>query len=51
MAEEKEVEVHEHIKTETDEATTETHRETTERDKGGGQTEVVEKERTVEKRD
>jgi hypothetical protein len=51
MAEEKEVEVHEHTKTETDEGTTETHRETTAHDKEDGRTEVVEKERTVEKRD
>ena len=51
MAEEKEVETHERTKTETDEGTTETHRDTTTRDEGDGKTEVVEKERTVEKSD
>ena len=52
MAEEKEVEQHERTKTETDEGTSETHRDTVvERDKGEGKSEVVEKEKTVEKRD
>ena len=50
MAEEKEV--HERTKVETDEGTSETHRDThVEHDKDTGKSEVVEKERTVEKTD
>ena len=52
MAEEKVVEEHEHTKTETDEGTSETHRDTViEHDKAGEPETIIEKERTVEKRD
>ena len=48
MAEEKIVEKHEHTKTETDEGTTETRRETTvERDTSGGADTVTKLELTV----
>ena len=51
MAEEK-VEKHEYTKTETDEGTSETHRDTVvEHDKTGRPETVIEKEKTVEKKD
>lgn len=52
MADEKVVEQHEYTKTETDEGTSESHRDTTtKRDEAGKAETVVERERTVEKRD
>jgi hypothetical protein len=52
MAEEKVVEEHEYKRTETDESTSESHRDTvTERDATGKPEVIVEHERTVEKRD
>jgi hypothetical protein len=52
MAEEKVVEEHEYKRTETDEGTSESHRDTViERDRAGEPEVVTERERTVEKRD
>lgn len=52
MAEEKIVEKHEHTKTETDEGSSETRRDTVvERDTAGDSETVTKKERTVEKSD
>ena len=52
MAEEKVVETHEHTRTETEDGTSETHRDTVvEHDKAGKPETIIEKERTVEKED
>ena len=52
MGDEKVVEEHEYTRTETEDGTSESHRDTVvEHDKGGKQEVVVEKEKTVETRE
>lgn len=52
MADEKVVEKHEHVKTETDEGTSETHRHETVVEEGRGEPEVIiERETTIEETD